>query len=158
MSDPHDGKQFPVGVLYAAAALIALTLILTLVGRLTGLGTVGVPEAAVAHQVEVQFIDEGAEGLVMASVSTGLPLARVAPGDDGFVRGVLRGMNRTRMLERIDQSKPFLLTEWADGRITLLDESTNRQIDLLGFGATNFEAFARLVAASRAPETTEGRP
>ena len=62
----------------------------------------------------------------------------VAPGTNGFLRGVLRGLARERKLERSAIEPPFRLTRWADGRLSLEDPATGRRIDdLEAFGPTN---------------------
>ena len=69
----------------------------------------------------------------------------LAPGSNGFIRVVLRGLARERKLGDIGAQPPFRLTRYASGQITLTDTSTGKQIDLGAFGSTNTEAFARLM-------------
>ena len=69
----------------------------------------------------------------------------LAPGSNGFIRVVLRGLARERKLGDIGPQPPFRLTRFVNGQITLTDTSTGKQIDLDAFGSTNAEAFARLM-------------
>ena len=151
MSDPHHGKQFPSSILYGAGALVVTSMLLTLGSRLTGVGTVTVPEASAVRVEEVRFEDQGSEGIRVIDAETGTLLARTSPGQDGFVRGVLRGMLRTRKLEGMDRNGAFRMTQWSDGRLSLTDMLTDRRVELRGFGATNLEAFAKLFAALDEP-------
>jgi putative photosynthetic complex assembly protein len=73
----------------------------------------------------------------------------LAPGTNGFVRGVLRGLMRERKAESIGPTAPFRLTHWANGRLSLDDPSTGRHVDLEVFGPTNAGAFAQILAASQ---------
>ncbi|MEO1229408.1 MAG: hypothetical protein AAFZ18_10915 [Myxococcota bacterium] len=57
--DPHDGKEFPKGVLYAAGALMAFSLVVAFVGRATGWGTQQPPTADAVQVVDVEFVDRG---------------------------------------------------------------------------------------------------
>jgi len=70
------------------------------------------------------------------------------PGTNGFVRGVLRGLARDRKLRGIGPQPPFELTRWTDGRLSLTDTATGREIELDAFGPTNVGAFARLLTAA----------
>jgi putative photosynthetic complex assembly protein len=72
------------------------------------------------------------------------PIA-VATGQNGFLRGVLRGFARTRRADGIGAEAPFRLTAWADGRLTLSDPSTGRRADLEAFGPTNEAVFAKFL-------------
>ena len=72
-------------------------------------------------------------------------VATVPPGTNGFLRGVMRGMARNRMLHDVGAAPPFRLVRWSDGRITLDDPETGRHIELDPFGPTNAGAFAALL-------------
>ncbi|MFY7781768.1 MAG: photosynthetic complex assembly protein PuhC, partial [Tagaea sp.] len=43
---------------------------------------------------------------------------------------------------------PFRLSMWRDGSLVLDDPATGRRVDLRAFGATNRDAFARLLPRS----------
>ena len=76
----------------------------------------------------------------------------VFEGENGFLRGTLRGLARTRRSEQVSPAVPFHLAQWPDGRLTLDDPATGRHIELLAFGADNAGVFARLLAlAERTP-------
>ena len=73
----------------------------------------------------------------------------LAPGTNGFVRGVLRGLVRERRADRVGPQPPFRLTRWADGRLSLDDPSTGRHVDLEVFGPTNSGAFAQILLSAQ---------
>jgi putative photosynthetic complex assembly protein len=58
---------------------------------------------------------------------------------------VVRGLAHDRIRRGLDAGPPFRLSRWADGRLELQDVATGRRIDLRAFGATNRDAFARLL-------------
>jgi len=66
---------------------------------------------------------------------------------DGFVRGVLRGFARARKLRGLDRDAHFVLTRWADGRLSMHDPQTGHVVALEAFGPDNAAAFARLMRA-----------
>lgn len=143
MGDPHRNRPFPKGVLYASGALILFTLALTYVGKTTGIGTVDDPATGAIQTLRLRFEDQPNGDVVARSVD-GEILGVFPSGDDGFVRGLLRGLNRDRKLEDVDRDLPFELTLWSGGRLSLTDPSTGRSVELNAFGRTNVEPFAQL--------------
>ena len=72
-------------------------------------------------------------------------------GEQGFLRGVLRGLNRTRKVHELPGDAPFTLAAYADGRLLLADPTTGVTLDLAAFGPTNEEVFARLLPVAEHP-------
>ena len=75
----------------------------------------------------------------------------LAPGTNGFVRGVMRGLARDRKLLGVGHDDAFKLVRWADGRLSLEDPTTGRNIALEPFGADNSRVFARFLETSATP-------
>ena len=75
-------------------------------------------------------------------------------GEQGFLRGVLRGLNRTRKVNGLPGDAPFQLAAYPGGRLILADPATHVTLDLAAYGPTNAEVFARLlpIVEHRAPE------
>ena len=145
MSDPHGGKPFPPAVLYAAAGLLAATMVFALVSRLTGVGRTSMPEGEVAQVLQVWF-DDAPDGAVLALDASGATIARFDDGAEGFLRGVLRGFARERKLEGLGRDLPFELTRYAGGRIAITDSATGGAVELNAFGRQNAAPFVRLLA------------
>ena len=135
MSDPHHDRPFPRGALIGAALLLGSAILLAGAARITGVGTLAKPTSTAIDTREA----EGAEG----------PVAILAPGTNGFVRSVLRGLARERRLQGVGSAPAFRLTRWADGRLSLDDPSTGRIVELGAFGPTNRAAFAQLMDPRR---------
>jgi putative photosynthetic complex assembly protein len=150
MSDPFHNKPFPRGVLAAVGTLIGVSLLAVSFGRWADVGTTRVPEAALIETRDLHFADR-ADGAVVAFESdVDAPVAVLAPGTNGFARGVLRGLARERRRSDIGMDPPFRLARWSDGRLTLEDPTTGRRIELGAFGPTNAEVFAELMQAPTA--------
>jgi putative photosynthetic complex assembly protein len=77
----------------------------------------------------------------------------IAPGSDGFLRATVRTFARERKRSQLTAEQPFVLTAHADGRLSLLDPSTQRRVELSAFGPTNIERFARLLRSETAQAT-----
>jgi putative photosynthetic complex assembly protein len=150
MSDPFGNRPFPRAALIGAAVLITLTIGMAALGHLADVGTTRMPAAAVVQQRQVQFEDQPDGGIAVYDTQVHQRIALLAPGTNGFLRGVLRGLVRERRRADISGQAPFILTRWADGRLSLGDPATERQINLEVFGPTNVGVFARLLTAPAA--------
>jgi putative photosynthetic complex assembly protein len=142
-------ESFPKLPLYTAWSLVAFALIGATTGRLTGLGAQQPLSSPISSRL-LRFEDR-ADGAVVIYDATlnptdvnATPVA-VATGQNGFLRGVLRGFARTRKADQVGPLAPFRLTAWQDGRLTLEDPATGRHSDLEAFGQTQVAAFARFL-------------
>ncbi len=145
MSQTIHEPVVPRGGVFAAAALVLFALASVTTVRLTGVGEVRMTLPAAIESRDFQF-EDGKNGAVLVYDARGHELVdTLAPGSNGFVRVVLRGLARERKLGEIGAEPPFRLTRYVNGQITLTDTSTGKQIDLAAFGASNTEAFARLM-------------
>jgi putative photosynthetic complex assembly protein len=148
VSERASVQHFPRGVLIAAGLMLTFAILAAGAGRLTGAGLLQQPTAAPVEVRELRF-EDGADGSVaVLDAASGALVATLAPGTNGFIRGVLRGLARDRRLADIGMAAPFVLTLWQDGRLSLADPATGRFIDLGAFGTTSLDAFARLVDAA----------
>ena len=144
-----DTEPFPRLALIAAGTLISLAMIGAATGRYmreshpaAGIEQTGAPTAA----RDLTFFDM-ADGSVQVRDASGQSVVFVAaPGTNGFIRGVMRGMARDRQLLGYGQGPAFRLAQWPDGRLSLQDLATGKHIDLAAFGATNRAAFAQLLS------------
>lgn len=147
MTETSSYRPFPRGPLVGAGALVLLTILLAATARFTGLGTTEVETASPVESRDLRFEDRADGSVVVLEAKDGTLVERLAPGTNGFVRGVMRGLARERKLEGIGDEKPFRLTLWDDGRLSLLDTATGREIQLVSFGQTQFEVFAEMLRA-----------
>ncbi len=146
-ADPH----VPRPALWGAAGLIAFALLGAISVRAGLMAPAGDPQAlraangaVVVSSARVTFAD-AADGSVIVRRGAQVVATVPAMSDQGFVRGVLRGLARERRMHGIAHDEPFELAGWSDGSLTLTDLATGRQIELGAFGATNRAAFAQLL-------------
>jgi len=145
MSHAIHEPVVPKGGVFAAAALILFALAAVTTVRLTGVGGIHMTLPAAVESRDLQF-EDGQNGAVLVFDAGDHRLVdTLAPGSNGFIRVVMRGLARERRLGDIGAQPPFRLTRYAGGQITLTDTSTGKQIDLGAFGSSNTEAFARLM-------------
>jgi len=143
--DNSRKEQVPRAFLIAAGGLVAFTLLLVGVSRLTGFvdGAIGAKQA-VAEQM-VHFEDQPNGAIAVYDAGDGRLIETMAPGSNGFMRGTLRALVRERRLHGVTDRAPFRVVQGADGSLILHDPSTDRRLDLRAFGPTNARAFASLL-------------
>ncbi len=140
-----DQEPFPRGALIGAAALISCALAATALARLTAYEQ-DRPSAPAELSRSLVFADrEDGAVIVFDSEDLSEPIAVLASGEGGFVRGLMRGMARERRSMDVGAEPPFILARHYDGRLTLTDRATGRLIELDAFGETNTESFAVLL-------------
>ena len=143
MTKPPRHNYFPRGPLLGMFALVGFSLVAAIVGRVTGGEVLHDPSTPTAER-DLLFEDRADGAVVVYNAGDDQPID-VVTGQNGFLRGTLRGLARARHAEDIGPNAPFRLTAWADGRLTLDDPSTGRHIELVAFGPTNVAVFARLL-------------
>ena len=82
---------------------------------------------------------------MIVSLAEGGQVLDVMTGQNGFLRGTLRGFARTRRMDGVGSLPPLRLTGYADGRLTLFDPSTHRTVELEAFGSQNEAVFRAAV-------------
>lgn len=149
-----DKEPFPKPALYAAGALVALSMLAAGLGRWQTLNTPpdALPASAVAVQsVELFFADQADGSIIVTDASDGTVVTTLASGEDAFIRGVMRGLVRARTSRGIGDAEPFQLQRLTDGKLLIGDAMTGKSIDLRAFGHTQRDAFARLLDKPSAP-------
>jgi putative photosynthetic complex assembly protein len=147
MHSASKSPPFPRSTLLTAGAVIALSIGVAAVGRMTGAAN-SEPTAPPVASRELLFGDLPNGGVtVFDAREPSVPIDVIAPETNGFLRATMRGLARQRLRQNKDAEIPFRLTEWADGRLTLEDPVTGRRVEMEAFGITNEEVFARLLTA-----------
>lgn len=143
-----DSKPFPRFALIAAAVLMGGSIVAAAVGRLAQTSSAGAEATQSMKPLaarDLTFFDMDNGAVEVRDPDGEKVLYVVAPGTNGFIRGVMRGMARNRRAHDFGQETAFRLAEWPNGRLTLEDLATGKRIELSGFGAENRTAFAQLL-------------
>jgi putative photosynthetic complex assembly protein len=131
--------------LLAAGGLALFALVAVTASRLTGVGDVRMSLPPAAASRDLSFEDRKDGAVLVYDASSRELIETISPGTDGFVRVVLRGLARERMLGAGGKEPPFRLTRHVNGQLTLTDTWSKKQIDLAAFGSANTQAFAKLM-------------
>ncbi|RZU02868.1 photosynthetic complex assembly protein PuhC [Rivibacter subsaxonicus] len=130
-----------IGVLLATALLAAAGM------RLAGVD-ISAPDAPAAATRALNFLDQADGSILVVDAGSKTTVEHIV-GQQGFIRGTLRGLARERKRMGIGPEAPFELVARTDGRLTLLDPATGRRVDLESFGPVNAAEFARLIGPAR---------
>jgi putative photosynthetic complex assembly protein len=134
-----------------AAGLGGLLMIAVLAATTWSVATEGRPvpapatSAPVAESRSLSFTYHPTGAVTVHDGETGALVADLTMNEGGFVSGVLRVMALERRQSAIGIEKPFRLTAYGDGRLSLADPETGRMIDINAFGRTQVETFAALL-------------
>jgi putative photosynthetic complex assembly protein len=139
------GRAFPKGPLYGAFALIGFSLLATLFGRVTDIGTIRNPTTRPIDMRDIAFRESARGEITVVDAISGEVLKVIAPGEGGFIPGSLRGLNQDRKVRNAAPTEPYRLIKWDDGRLTLSDTATGQRIMLDAFGPTNSGAYGKLL-------------
>ena len=75
----------------------------------------------------------------------GAILVEYPKGEQSFVSTVLTVINRDRLKRNLDKSDPLILQKKDNGRISIFDPSSKKEIDLMAFGEDNILVFRDLL-------------
>ena len=91
------------------------------------------------------FLEGAMSGAAKVFAEDGTVIADYSPEEGGFISGIWRVLQRERTKARVDLNGPVIVRARENNRLEIFDPSTGWGADLMGFGADNSAAFARLL-------------
>jgi putative photosynthetic complex assembly protein len=128
-----------------AIAIVCGALAISVGARLSGVGTTHLDYTRPEITRDLLFKDRPDGSIIIEDATSQRQIGEVVPGNDGFVRAVMRILAHDRLVAGGDKNTPFTLTRWDNGRLTISDPQTGKKTELVGFGASNEAAFAKLL-------------
>ena len=138
--------RFPPLPLFAAITIVGLSLLLALIGKTTDIGTVRAQFGEPIAMRDVLF-NQGTDRLAAIDLRSGQVIADMK--NEGFVFGVIRGLERVRMTRDVPEGQPYRIIKWENGWVSLSDTGTGERIYINAFGPDNAAAFERILFAER---------
>ena len=144
-SNPLPMRSIPTR-LPVTWGLAALALVVLVVGWLSTQADpdANAPQGRPQISRSLQFRDMPGGDILVLDASNGEQVARVQ-GEQGFIRGILRALNRSRKQRGLGPDGTFELSRFDDGRLIISDRSTGEHLDLGAFGPTNIGSFAPFI-------------
>jgi putative photosynthetic complex assembly protein len=144
--NPHDKELIPRVMTRAMLALVLTVLALVTYARVTDRPLIATPpEGNIVVSRDV-ILSGDLSGSATVLNLDGTVVADLTPDQGGFISGVWRVVLRERTKHRVALDGPVTLIRRDNGRVEIQDPSTGWGADLMGFGADNARAFARLLA------------
>jgi len=148
VSTTLSGKAHVIPRWVPIVAGVGLLTLLVVVAslRLSGWNPSVAPGSLIVER-QLRFADTADGGVAVIDVASG-DTVTVMRGEQGFLRGVLRGLARDRRMNAVGAEPPYVLSLHNDGRLVISDPVTGQRIDLASFGPDNAAVFARWLPAS----------
>lgn len=142
---PSDDKDMiPKPLLLAMLALVLASLAVVSFAVLSGRAPVGVPKAAAIVTERSIILKGGGAQAVSVLAPDGTLLMDLPHG--GFITVIQNGMERARLTAGVDKLLPLRIVQYANGRLTAVDDYTGWSAELGAFGSDNRAAFERLMS------------
>lgn len=143
---PQDKELVPRFMARAMLILCLTVLAVVTWARLTDRPLVATPPAGQIVTERAIVLSGDMAGRATVTAPDGTLIAELTPQEGGFVSGVYRVILRERTKHGVAPDAPLALRRRDTGRLEIYDPTTGWSADLMGFGADNAKAFARLLA------------
>lgn len=144
--DQQDNDLVPRFLIVAVCALVLTILTLVSWARFTGQPVTYVPPKGTITHERIFHLSGDMAGRATVTGTDGSLIAELDPTKGGFISGVWRVIQRERIKHSVAEGGPLTLVRYDTGRLSIHDPSTGWSADLMGFGADNARAFAKLLA------------
>ncbi|SIS50371.1 putative photosynthetic complex assembly protein [Roseivivax lentus] len=141
----EDRDLVPLVLVRAMTALVLVILALTSFWVWTDRPLEALPPESPVAQERIIFLAGEMSGAARVLDQNGTVIVDFGPKEGGFIAGVARVLERERTNARQPLDGPVRLVAYENGRMGIFDPSTGWRADLMGFGADNAAAFARLL-------------
>lgn len=139
-----ERDMIPAPLLLAMLALVLATLVVVGFSAATDRPLVGTPKAAAIVAERTIILQGGGAQSVAVLAADGRLIMDLPHG--GFITVIQNGLERARKVAGADQTQPVRIVEYANGRLTVLDDTTGWSAELGAFGSDNRAAFERLMS------------
>jgi putative photosynthetic complex assembly protein len=140
-----DRELVPRRMVRAMFALVMICLIMVSLYRwFEGPVQYTAPDSPVVIE-KVLYLEGNMSGSAKVFAEDRTVVAEYSPEEGGFLSGMWRVLQRERTKARVALDGPVIVRARENNRLEIFDPSTGWGADLMGFGADNSAAFARLL-------------
>jgi len=141
-------RMVPQAMVRALIALVLLCLTIVIYAVWSGRPLESMPPVSPVKKESLFFLNSDMTGSATVLSENGALVAELTPDEGGFIAGVHRVILFEREKAGLAPDGPVLVQAYENGRMAILDPTTGWRADLMGFGADNAAAFAKLLAAN----------
>ncbi len=139
----RDQELIPRKLVIAVFSLAIAALLLVSFAVLTDRPLVGQPKAAPVVAERSLVIEKTGNAVLITDAASGEVVMDMTNG--GFVSVVTDGLERARLVSRIDDNPPVTLTLFENSRLSLSDPATKWQAEISSFGPGNVAVWIELL-------------
>ena len=141
----RDKEMVPRLLVQAMFALMVSSLAIVAYAQWWDVPNRGVLVEAPIVQSRDIVITGNREGVYQVRDAGGTLLASSSNDKAGFIGVIGRIVDRKRLVYGLDGNQPLQVVRRDNGNIAIIDETTAMSVELIGYGADNVAAFARLL-------------
>ena len=141
----RDKEMIPMVLVRAMFGLTFLVLLIVTYASVTDRPLEALPPVADVAVERTLVLKGDMSGAAQVFDDQGQIIADLDPTQGGFVSGVYRVLERERTKHQVSLDAPVRLVAFDNGRLMIFDDTTGWRADLMGFGADNHAAFAKLL-------------
>ncbi|MFO1133563.1 MAG: photosynthetic complex assembly protein PuhC [Hyphomicrobiales bacterium] len=130
----------------AAAGMVVAALLAVSLARYGGYSPVQSLGTSDVAQSRLLRFESDAQGVAVIDATTGAVITHTSA--EGFIPGVLRGLNRMRQTEQAKVSDAYRLERLSNGQLLLVDTASGVSLDLAAYGRDNAASFVRFLSPS----------
>ena len=130
----------------AAAGMVVAALVAVSAAKIWGYSPVQRLETSEVSQSRLLRFESDAQGVAVIDATTGDVITHTSA--EGFIPGVLRGLNRMRQTEAASTTDAYRLEHLANGQLLLVDTVSGVSLDLAAYGRDNAATFLRFLQTS----------
>ena len=130
----------------AAAGMVIAALLAVSVARFNGYSPVQSLGTSEVAQSRLLRFESDPQGVAVIDATTGAVITHTSA--EGFIPGVLRGLNRMRQTEQAKPSDAYRLERLSNGQLLLVDTASGVSLDLAAYGRDNAASFLRFLKPS----------
>lgn len=141
----RDRDMVPRALVIAMFSLMAASLALVAFDQFTNQPLRGVvPASPIAKERSITLQGTRSTGVAVLN-DAGQQIAFSSENKAGFIDVIWVSIMRERKIQGVTGNPPLTLVRRENGHTAIIDPATNWSIDLIGYGADNVAAFARLI-------------
>jgi putative photosynthetic complex assembly protein len=127
-------------------ALMLSSVVIVAFAQWTGAPNSGVLiEAPVVQERSIILTGSREMTYTVTDAATGEVIGHSSDPLDGFLGVIGRVLERDRLVNGVQDNPPVRVVRRDNGHIAIIDDATGKVVELIGYGADNVAAFAKLL-------------
>ena len=141
----RDKEMVPRFLVQAMFSLMAATLSIVAYAQWFDVPNRGVLiEAPITQSLEIVMVGDRS-GIYEVMTTDGQLIASSSDEKAGFIGVMGRVIDRERFVHDLTGNAPITVVRRENGNIAIIDDTTDLSVELIGYGADNVAAFAKLL-------------